>query len=229
MRTGILANSLPTAIRIYNQVKTVPDCDVFILLCPVGQESRLRGVAGHLARLGLRSGRLRSLSLLMRGRVLLLDRPLDDQRTVGRLAKLTLDVGLHRTGSIYRIPTINAFRLGILNPHIGLLPEYRGRNVLEWTLLEGGKVGITVFFVDDGIDTGERVVLREEVDISHCRTLEEAKEFLFSLEAVSFRRALETLRSGERELELNDASGRRYYVMSKLFRDVVQQLLVADK
>ena len=229
MRTGILANSLPAAVRIYNQVKAVPDCECFILLSPSGKESRLGSLLGHFARLALRPERLNSLSLILGGKVLVLDPPLDHPQTIERLTRLKLDIGLHRTGVIYRAATINAFRLGILNPHIGLLPEYRGRNVMEWTLLEGNKVGITVFFVDDGIDTGERIVLREEVDISHCRSLEEAKEYLFSLDGTFFRRALESLRSQGSVSQINDGSGRRYYVMSKLFRDVVQELIVANK
>lgn len=229
MRTGILANSLPAAVSIYNQVKGVPDCECFVLLCPTGKESRLRSLFGHLARLALRPERANSMSLILSGKVIVLDRPLDHPQTIERLKRLKLDLGLHRTGVIYRAATINAFRLGILNPHIGLLPEYRGRNVMEWTLLEGNKVGITVFFVDDGIDTGERIVLREEVDISHCRSLQEARGYLFSLDGNFFRRALEELNSQNFVQQHNDGSGRRYYVMSKLLRGVVQELIVANK
>jgi methionyl-tRNA formyltransferase len=141
---------------------------------------------------------------------------------------LKLDVGLHKAGVIYRDATIKAFRLGILNPHIGLLPAYRGRNVMEWSLLEGRPVGITVFFIDSGIDTGPRIVLREEVDISHCKSVAEARQYLFDLDAPFFRRALERLRLEGPEYEVNDRSGRRYYVMSKLFQGVVEKLIEAE-
>lgn len=227
MRTAILANSLPAALKVYDELKTVPDCDTFILLCPTSGESRRRNLFKHLARAFLKRGGLKSLRLVLRHKVILFQKPLDHTETLLKLKALKLDVGLHKTGVIYRAATINSFRLGILNPHIGLLPKYRGRNVMEWALIENEPVGITVFFIDSGIDTGERIVLREEVDISHCHSIEEAKQHLFNLDAVFFRRALELLRSRDFEYKLNDKSGRRYYVMSGLFQSVVEKLIEA--
>ena len=227
MRAGILANSLPAALRIYDEVKRVEGCEPFVILCPTAEESRPRSLAGHLARLVLKRGRRKSLRLIFSRRVKLLQRPLDHPRSIARLRELNLDIGLHKAGSIYRDATIKAFRLGILNPHIGLLPEFRGRNVMEWSLILGQPVGVTVFFIDSGIDTGREIVLREEVDISHCASIAEAKQYLFDSDAAYFRRALELLRSDGFEYQVNDGSGRRYFVMSKLFRGVVQKIIEA--
>jgi methionyl-tRNA formyltransferase len=229
MRTAILANSLPAALKIYDAVKTVPDCETFILLCPPSGESRRRSLSKHLARIFLKRGRLKSLRLVFGRKVFLFQKPLDHTETLRRLKALQLDVGLHKAGVIYREATINCFRLGILNPHIGVLPRYRGRNVMEWALIEGEPVGVTVFFIDSGIDTGERIVLREEVDISHYNSIKKAKQHLFDLDAVFFRRALERLRSHDFQYKLNDKSGRRYYVMSRLFENVVEKLIKAKQ
>jgi methionyl-tRNA formyltransferase len=227
MRTSILANSLPAALKIYDEVKTVPDCDAFILLCPTPGESRRRGLFKHLARVCFKRGGLKSLRLVFNRKVFLFQKPLDHPETLERLKALQLDVGLHKAGVIYREATINCFRLGILNPHIGILPGFRGRNVMEWALLEGEPIGVTVFFIDSGIDTGERIVLREEVDISGYNSIKKAKQHLFDLDAVFFRRALELLRSRDFQYKLNDKSGRRYYVMSRLFESVVEKLIKA--
>lgn len=229
MRTGILANSLPAALDVFAQVKSVHGCEPLILLCPVGKQSFSSALARHAARLAVKSKRWRSLSLILTNRVRLLSKPLDHPQSIEKLRKLKLNLGLHRTGEIYRAATIQSFALGILNSHIGLLPQYRGRNVMEWTLLEGETVGITVFFVDEGIDTGTRMVVREAVDISHCRTLEEAKEYLFGLDAIFFKRALERLADEAPAQEINNGTGRRFYVMSGLFRSVVQDLITANK
>lgn len=226
MRTGILANSLPAALAVYDELEAVPGCDPFILLCPTPGEPRRRSLVKHLARALLKRGSLKSLCLIRRRRVFLFQSPLHHPEALERLKALKLDVGLHKAGVIYRKPTIKAFRLGILNPHIGILPRYRGRSVLEWALVEGGPVGVTVFFIDAGIDTGARIVLREEVDISHCASVQEAKQYLFDLDAIFFRRALELLRSENFEYQLNDKGmGRRYYVMSKLFQGVAEESL----
>ena len=45
---------------------------------------------------------------------------------------------------------------GFINCHAGAIPFYKGRNPLNWVLINGEKeFGITVHFVDEGIDTGD--------------------------------------------------------------------------
>ncbi len=46
-------------------------------------------------------------------------------------------------------------KIGVLNAHGGILPEYRGMNVMEWSLLQGDQIGVTVHFIDSKIDTGQ--------------------------------------------------------------------------
>ncbi|HYO91737.1 MAG TPA: formyltransferase family protein, partial [Pyrinomonadaceae bacterium] len=183
LRAGILAGTLPAALRIYDELKGLPRLRLYIILCRAHGEARVRFLFKHAARWLTGRGRMTTLRLLLSRRLLFFQKPLDDAESLRTLSRLHLDVGLHKVGVIYREATIGAFRLGILNPHIGLLPRYRGRAVMEWSLLEGEPTGITVFFIDRGIDTGERIVLREEVDISHCRSIEEAKSYLFNLDA----------------------------------------------
>lgn len=51
--------------------------------------------------------------------------------------------------------------LGLINFHAGKLPFYRGRNVINWTLINGEEeIGITAHYVDDGIDTGDIILQR---------------------------------------------------------------------
>ncbi len=178
----------------------------------------------RLVLLSLKEFNSKPLQLLVTGRLVLLREAFHVKRSVDTLVKLKLDVGLHKAGVIYRDATIQAFHLGILNHHIGILPAYRGRSVLEWSILRGDPVGVTVFFIDTGIDTGSRILISEQVDISSFQSVAEAKQYLFSLDKVFFRRAVSLL-EGEAEFQLNDGSGRRYFVMSELFSSVVEQLL----
>lgn len=47
----------------------------------------------------------------------------------------------------------------VINCHAGKLPFYRGRNILNWVLINDEKeFGITAHFVDEGIDTGDIIV-----------------------------------------------------------------------
>lgn len=228
MRVGILANSYLAAFRIYRQLHDLPDCELFIVLSPLPHRSPLISILANFSRMTIGSlspWSWQLSSVPFNRRVVFLPHTIDHPSSVAQLQKMKFDVGLHRSGTIYRQATIDAFRLGILNPHIGVLPEYRGRSVIEWSLLNGDPVGITVIFIDAGIDTGERIVVKETVDISHCRSIREAKRFLFGLDARFFRRALEHLSKDQPVFQTNDGSGRRYYIMSKLFQTVVEEIL----
>lgn len=226
MRIGIIANSLPLGLNTYRHLKALSDCEFFIILCANPERSNAYSLFANLARVGL-TPRVWGTLLLILGRrkLILVKKRLDDPDSVRRISELKLDIGLHQSGIIYRAATIDAFQMGILNAHIGILPEYRGRNVMEWSLLNGDPTGITVFFVDSGIDTGSRIVLSEKIDVSQCRSLAEAKRYLFSLNGTFFRQALERLRFENPQFQVNDGTGRRYFVMSKLFQDAASNLL----
>lgn len=56
--------------------------------------------------------------------------------------------------------------LGTFNLHASLLPHYRGAAPINWALINGEtKTGITTFFIDDKIDTGE-IIMQEELEIT---------------------------------------------------------------
>lgn len=152
---------------------------------------------------------------------------LDDARVLAWIREHAFDVALHGVGGvIYRRPLIDSFRLGLLNPHIGLLPKYRGRSVMEWSLLSGDPTGITTFFVDEGIDTGAEIVLREEVEVAGFSDVASAKRHLFSLDGEMFARALASLvETGRASLRQDPAEGVRWYPMSALFTGVVDEIL----
>ncbi|MDC1462542.1 methionyl-tRNA formyltransferase [Polaribacter sp.] len=54
---------------------------------------------------------------------------------------------------------------GTFNLHASLLPEYRGAAPIHWAIINGEtKTGVTTFFIDDKIDTGE-IILQKEIEI----------------------------------------------------------------
>jgi methionyl-tRNA formyltransferase len=62
---------------------------------------------------------------------------------------------------IFRTEIINLPPLGSINCHAGKLPFYRGRNVLNWVLInDESDFGITVHYIDEGIDTGDIIQQR---------------------------------------------------------------------
>jgi len=60
---------------------------------------------------------------------------------------------------IFKQRIIGSVRGGIINCHAGKLPFYRGRNVLNWALINGeNEFGITVHHVDEGVDSGDIII-----------------------------------------------------------------------
>ncbi|CAM3891424.1 methionyl-tRNA formyltransferase [Vibrio aquimaris] len=65
---------------------------------------------------------------------------------------------------------INIPPMGFINCHAGDLPYYRGRNPLNWVLInDEPSYGITVHMVDEGIDTGD-IVLKRSFEITDSDT-----------------------------------------------------------
>lgn len=67
---------------------------------------------------------------------------------------------------------------GFINCHAGALPFYRGRNPLNWVLINGEKsFGVTVHYIDPGIDSGD-IIARKAIAIteedSYATLLEKA-------------------------------------------------------
>ena len=67
---------------------------------------------------------------------------------------------------IFKSKIINLTKYKIINCHAGKLPFYRGRNVLNWVLINDEKeFGITVHYVDKGIDTGN-IILQKSFQVT---------------------------------------------------------------
>ncbi|HEX6534319.1 MAG TPA: methionyl-tRNA formyltransferase [Gemmatimonadaceae bacterium] len=62
---------------------------------------------------------------------------------------------------ILRAPARAATTHGVVNLHAGMLPRYRGRNVINWAIINGEtEIGVTAHWVDDGIDSGDIIAQR---------------------------------------------------------------------
>jgi methionyl-tRNA formyltransferase len=61
---------------------------------------------------------------------------------------------------------LNCPRLGTIQYHPSLLPRHRGGSAINWAIINDDKrTGITVFWPDEGIDTGP-ILLQKEADIA---------------------------------------------------------------
>ncbi|MCT4698642.1 methionyl-tRNA formyltransferase [Tenacibaculum haliotis] len=86
---------------------------------------------------------------------------------------------------------------GTFNLHASLLPEYRGAAPINWALINGEtKTGVTTFFIDDKIDTGE-IILQKEVTIKENEIVGELHDRLMHLGAGLVADTLDLIATGD--------------------------------
>ena len=87
-------------------------------------------------------------------------------------------------------------RLGCINVHGSLLPQYRGAAPIQWAVLNGDKTtGITTMYMDEGMDTGD-MILKEEVEISDNETTGELWDRLKVVGAKLLVKTLKQIENG---------------------------------
>jgi len=71
---------------------------------------------------------------------------------------------------IIKNDVINRFDKKIVNLHISLLPWNRGADPNLWSFLDNTPKGVTIHFIDSGIDTGE-ILAQQEMEFCEGETL----------------------------------------------------------
>ena len=121
---------------------------------------------------------------------------------------------------------------GVMNCHTGVLPPYRGMDVVEWTALEKAvqKIGfgVTLHYMDKGVDTGP-ILLVHSIQ-SHAN--ETFSEIRMRLEVEMVRTMLEGVRgiaAGTLDAHAQAArDGRQYFVMHPRVKNAAEQMLKAQ-
>lgn len=107
--------------------------------------------------------------------------------------------------------------LGTLNAHPGILPEYRGVDVFRWAVLAGDwdKIGVTVHWVDRGVDTGP-IIARRRYRVDPRRSVAAQTADLDRLATGAMvETVVEMVESGALTgSPQTESSGRQYYKMS---------------
>ena len=104
---------------------------------------------------------------------------------------------------------------GTFNLHASLLPEYRGAAPINWALMNGEtKTGVTTFFIDDKIDTGE-IILQKEIAIKEDEIVGELHDKLMHLGAGLVAETLDLIATGDvnttKQPELEEKPAHKLY------------------
>jgi len=105
-----------------------------------------------------------------------------------------------------------AFPDGVINVHPALLPAFPGLHAVQQALAYGVKVfGVTVHFVDDGVDSGP-VILQRAVEIPDARDPEQVLARLHPIEHELLPEAVRLIARGA--VRVDPAHGRRVLIDS---------------
>ena len=104
---------------------------------------------------------------------------------------------------------------GTFNLHASLLPEYRGAAPINWAIINGEKkTGVTTFFIDDKIDTGE-IILKSEIEIKEDEIVGELHDRLMYLGADLVTKTVDLIASDEvatsKQPELEEKAAPKLY------------------
>jgi folate-dependent phosphoribosylglycinamide formyltransferase PurN len=100
--------------------------------------------------------------------------------SIARMRALSPDLIVFAGGNILRKQLLDVPRLGVLNVHLGILPEVRGMNTPEWSLLNHVPVGVTIHYIDAGIDAGPILQRCELPDAPRCESLSDLRNRLIA-------------------------------------------------
>ena len=111
---------------------------------------------------------------------------------------------------IFKKPLIDLAPQGCINLHTALLPKYRGLMPTFWVLKNNEThTGVSVFFVDEGIDSGP-IIVQQKVEIGNrtqAGLIKHTKKIGMELIA----EAITTIKKGNLELIPNPNSQMSYY------------------
>lgn len=86
--------------------------------------------------------------------------------------------------------------LGTFNLHASLLPNYRGAAPINWAIINGEtETGVTTFFIDDKIDTGE-IILQKKTTIAKDDTAGTLHDALMKLGAELVLQTVQQIEKG---------------------------------
>lgn len=127
-------------------------------------------------------------------------------------------------GNILKIP-----KIGVLNCHTGILPQYRGMDVVEWTAAEGKAAtvgfGATLHLMDTGVDSGP-ILLRKTINPQPGEDFNIIRERLEVVMVELMLAGIRKLRDGELQPQpQNAADGRQYYVMHPRVKQFAARML----
>jgi len=158
---------------------------------------------------------------------IVLGKSINSSDSIKRIKEYQPDILISILGNqIFKKPVIELAPLGCLNLHTALLPKYRGLMPTFWVLKHQEEyTGVSVFYVDEGIDSGP-IVVQKKIRIGDS-TQQELIKVTKKLGMEAIAEAVELIENDKVKLIDNDPAQKSYYSFPK--RDDVKAFRAAGK
>ena len=129
----------------------------------------------------------------------ILAKELSDSAVIDQIRRLEPEImlsvfwGYILKPEVFRIPAA-----GCINFHCSYLPYNRGKNPNVWPIIEGTPAGITLHYIDEGIDTGN-VIARKRIDVTPVDTAQTIYERQIAAFLPLFRETWPSIRAGKNQ------------------------------
>jgi methionyl-tRNA formyltransferase len=146
-----------------------------------------------------------------------------DPHFIAQLEELKPDVIVVAAfGQILPTAVLDMPRMGCINVHPSLLPKYRGAAPINWAIINGeSKTGVTTYVMDEGMDTGAILLVRE-VEIGEDETAEELGEQLAVLGGELVKETIQGLKNKNLKPIPQDEQGATYAPLLKKSDGLIQ-------
>jgi methionyl-tRNA formyltransferase len=154
---------------------------------------------------------------------------LNDPASETLLNRTAPDLIAFTGGGLIRKNILAVPAIGILNCHTGILPQYRGMDVVEWTAIEKNMdqvgFGVTLHLMDQGVDSGP-IITKKTIALlpnDRFKTVRERLEVAMVELMVTGIRGLRDGKLKPQPQKAND--GRQYYVMHPRVKACAEKIL----
>jgi len=146
---------------------------------------------------------------------------LNDPVVEAKLRELQPALIVFTGGGIVRQNILSAAGHGVINCHSGILPKYRGMDVVEWAVLEGGrdKIGCTAHFMDQGLDTGDILRIHHVHPVAGDTIKSLRAKIEAAMPAVLVGAAADFLDGKIPRIPQNLADGQQYFIMHRALHE----------
>ena len=148
----------------------------------------------------------------------------NDEKAINFLEDLKPDVILSIGSVILEEQFLDVPKTGVLNVHMGILPEYRGIGVTEWPIIESSslediKIGISLHIVERGVDTGP-IILKKKIKIDQNDTIESIEEKFLPQMIEAMLTGVRLARDGKLKYQKQEQNteSRQYYFLHPRLR-----------